>query len=442
MCDTLVAAGSVTADGSVLFAKNSDREPNEAHELVILPHARHSPGSAVRCTYIEIPQADETFAVLLAKPFWIWGAEMGANEHGVVIGNEAVFSKIPAEKKPGLIGMDFLRLALERGATARAALEVITSLLETYGQSGNCGFTHPFYYHNSYIIADPSEAWVLETVGRQWVAEKVVGLRTISNVLTIGEHWDLASAGLVDTAVRRGWCKDRDTFHFARCYSDMLYSRLGEGHSRQCRTTDLLSARRGGLVAEDLMSFLRDHGADASPDWTPTPNLLGADVCMHASFGPVRANQSVGSMVSSLTPAVQTHWMTGTSAPCTSIFKPAWLDSGLPETGLSPKSEFDEASVWWRHEQLHRAVLQDYASRLNLYQAERDALEADFVRSEQEMRGQSASERAAFTARCFTRADAAEAEWLNRVRRAPVKIKMPVLYRTAWKKFDKQAKLT
>jgi secernin len=59
--------------------------------------------------------------VLLAKPFWIWGAEMGANEHGIAIGNEAVFTKIPYDKQPGLIGMDSLRLALERAHTARRA---------------------------------------------------------------------------------------------------------------------------------------------------------------------------------------------------------------------------------------------------------------------------------------------------------------------------------
>ena len=118
MCDTVVALGSVTADGLTLFGKNSDREPNEAHHLLRVPAANHPAGSTVKCTYVDIPQVNHTYEVLLAKPFWIWGAEMGANEHGVTIGNEAVFTKVPYDKQPGLIGMDFLRLALERAQTA------------------------------------------------------------------------------------------------------------------------------------------------------------------------------------------------------------------------------------------------------------------------------------------------------------------------------------
>jgi dipeptidase len=83
MCDTLVAVGKATADGSVILAKNSDRQPNEAHVLAHIPHAQHEPGSMVRCTYIEVPQVEETYKVLLSKPFWIWGCEMGANECGL-----------------------------------------------------------------------------------------------------------------------------------------------------------------------------------------------------------------------------------------------------------------------------------------------------------------------------------------------------------------------
>lgn len=130
MCDTIAI---VRKDGTY-FAKNSDRDPNEAQYLEWNARQRHDSGAKVKCTWIEIPQVEETNATLLSKPFWIWGAEMGTNEHGVCIGNETVFTKTKNESKPGLIGMDLLRLALERADTAQNACEVIVSLLEQYGQ--------------------------------------------------------------------------------------------------------------------------------------------------------------------------------------------------------------------------------------------------------------------------------------------------------------------
>jgi secernin len=441
MCDTIVALGNATKDGSVLFAKNSDREPNEAHEVVVFPRQAHAEGSLLRCTYIEIPQVPETNAVLLSKPFWMWGAEMGANEHGVAIGNEAVFTKIPYEKGPALTGMDLLRLALERASSAREAMVVITGLLEQYGQGGNGGFTHPFYYHNSFLLADPGEAWVLETAAKQWAAERVKSVRSISNAITIGSEWDLASDGLVDYAVERGWCKNRQDFNFARCYSDKLITHFSDARARQCRSTDLLKplGEQQAVTLQDMIQTLRDHGTDTKPNLALRQSLTGCDVCMHAGFGPIRVSQSTGSMVSHLASGLQTHWVTATSAPCLSIFKPVWIDSALPTSGAAPSGKYDPENLWWQHEALHRQVLLDFSERLPLFQADRDALEAVFMAEAEQCSLQPLETRSAFTASCFQRAGEATRRWTQTVQAAPIQHKPNFLFQAAWKNFNKQA---
>ena len=455
MCDTFVALANATEDGSVIFGKNSDRDANEAHELVIFPHAYHAEGEQVKCTYIDIPQVPETNAVLLAKPFWIWGAEMGANEHNVVVGNEAVFSKLPAGKEPGLIGMDYLRLALERASTALEAVEVITKLLEKYGQSGNCGFAHKFYYHNSYLIADPNEAWVLETVDKHWAAERVTDIRSISNGLTIGKQWDLASEDLERFAKEEGWCKDRSDFDFKRCYSDFLYTKFSDSQNRVCRTKEMLNINFSTLTVKKAFAMLRDHGVQNSPFY-PDRRLYGAQVCMHASSGPIRGSQTTGSMVVEIKDGKAIFWLTGTSAPCTSVFKPVWLDSGLPlmtsPEGLPekdrpeldaeqfrPTGSYDPRTLWWHHEDLHRETLRDYPQLIKLYQDERDQLEDEFLATVEDKKFITRKSKLDFSQDCFDTAWEAESGWLEKVKPVKSKHLRGLVHKFAWKGYDKQA---
>lgn len=65
----------------------------------------------LQCTYIEIDQVEKTHAVVLSRPSWLWGAEMGANEHGVCIGNEAVWGREEVCDDEALLGMDLVRFA-------------------------------------------------------------------------------------------------------------------------------------------------------------------------------------------------------------------------------------------------------------------------------------------------------------------------------------------
>lgn len=446
MCDTIVALPSATADGSTILAKNSDREPNEAQAISFFPRRHYLPGANVRCTYITIPQARETCAVLLSRPFWMWGAEMGANEHGVVIGNEAVFAKVKVPRN-GLTGMDLLRLGLERSTTADAALEVITSLLETYGQGGSGGYQHKFYYHNSFIVADRRQAWVLETVDRHWAARRVRDVASISNGLTIGNEFDMASHDLIPYAVRRGWCKGHDEFHFTRCYSDHLYTYFSLCRVRQPYTEAGLRNRAGTLKPEDFMALLRSHGSSAATvPYTPARGS-NADICMHYGEGLVRNSQTTGSLVAHLRPdGTATFWLTGTSAPCLSLFKPFSLDGAWPDwpeevaaaLGPEPGGTYDPQSLWWQGEILHRAVLADYPTRVAAFIAGRDALEADLIAAEAEAR-RLGTGLPACTAQALTKGRAALAEWLARVNATPISQPAPWWYRWRWQALTRTA---
>ena len=156
MCDTFVALADATADGSVIFGQEQRPGAQRGPRGGARPGGRARRRGRSRARTSPSRRSRARNAVLLGKPYWIWGAEMGANSHGVVIGNEAVFTKVPYEKQPGLIGMDLLRLGLERADSAEAAVTVMTDLLAEHGQGGNCGHTHDFRYHNSFLVADPT----------------------------------------------------------------------------------------------------------------------------------------------------------------------------------------------------------------------------------------------------------------------------------------------
>ena len=432
MCDTLIAAPDMTAAGFNLLAKNSDRPPNEAQVLNWVPERSYQPGETLQCTYLEIPQASRTWAVLLSRPFWMWGAEMGANQHGLAIGNEAVFSKIPANKEPALLGMDLLRLGLERAVSAPEAVEVISSLLEECGQGGNCVQHGHLYYHNSFLIADPRESWVLETIGRHWAARRVGPVYSISYLLSLSGKWDRSSTGLEEYIIEQGLAKSKQQIHLAADLSDLIYTTFADGKRRCARSRSLMGAVEGKITLETMTGILRDHGGKTNP----LPGLTGADICMHASLGPIRVSQTTGSLIASLEEGNPLILASGTAAPCTGIFKPVWVDAPL-DLGSESTDTFDPDTLFWAHERLHREVLANYPERIEVFQEERDELEKEFIRGALEIRAAPRERRREYSRTCFEKARLAEERWLEQVRQQPTKASL--FHGLAWRGFNKAA---
>ena len=376
-CDTFVALAPATQAGATLFAKNSDRPPREAQRIVQFPR-RHGEGASLRCQYLTIPDVTQTAAVVGSQPYWLWGFEHGVNEHRVAIGNETVFSK-QALGPIGLVGMDLVRLGLERGRTATEALEVMTALIETHGQGGS-GFAHVDWpYHNAFLVADPTSAWVIETSGRHWVAKPVAEVANISNGLAIGSGWTRGAAEVTSFAVAQGWwSRDAGPVDFAAAYNDDASMPPNVAAERRRRGAALLAASRGHMTAATLRALLRDH-YDAGPVHRPReitdPHYFS--ICMHCD----PLDDPTASMVMELPrdpDAIVRGWVS-LGSPCVGAFVPCYPDAPLPRRLGVGAADPDAVSPWWRIHELATRVAQDRPRAGAFVRARLDLLEADLA---------------------------------------------------------------
>jgi dipeptidase len=360
---------------------------------------------------------------------------MGANEHGVVIGNEGVQARSPAPEQDALTGMDLVRLALERGRTASEAVEVLIALLTRHGQGGNCGHITPAYYNNSFIIADPEEGFVFETVGRDWILERVDGVRSISNCYSIREKACRVSGGLKELISSNRWASSSEG-GYADAISHPTTHHIGHSLARQQRSTALLSAREGSLTVSDIARILRDHGTDSTlpSEWSPEHESKRT-LCLHALTEELHA-QTTGSLISEVSRRGGIHWVTGTAAPCISIFKPALIDVPLGDAGPRPTDRFQRGALWWEHEQLHRAVLRSpFGKFLADITQERDALEREFeIRVKEVLDGGDVAERARVVSQCWRQAIETEHRWRRLLGQSI--LSQGSAYAAAWARFS------
>ncbi len=354
-CDTLVINSSCSRYGQNILAKNSDRPTGEPQPLCFYEAKEYPEGAVLHTTYLDIPQVKKTYAVVGSRPYWIWGFEMGYNEMGLIIGNEAEWSRMEAETEDGLLGMDLLRLGLERAATAREAIEVITSLLKQYGQKASASMLKTRYYENSFILADKSECWVLETAGREWVAREIKDMQGVSNCYSIGKDFDMASENLEQIAHERRWLSPGEDFDFAKAYTGHVPNLAGG--TQRCRRSNKLLAKNMIQNFTTLTEILRDHHEDEliAPRFGAT-NATFVSLCMHA--GTWGASETSASLLARYDEDLGVIARYAPAQACLSAYIPVYM-TDLPEMMQTAEKKYDENSLWWQVKRLDLLVAAD-----------------------------------------------------------------------------------
>ncbi|MFW6119445.1 MAG: hypothetical protein ACOC80_00870, partial [Petrotogales bacterium] len=211
----------------------------------------------------------------------------------------------------------------------------------------NGGYHGELNYHNSFLIADKDEGWLLETAGKFWAAKRTEEICTISNALTINNNFDLIHQEAVKHAIEKKWCRSEDDFEFAKAYGDKIYTCFSGAKKRKERSEAFIKDESPDINPSTLMKLLKDHQYDKDIKRGSMKNI-----CMHG--GGLISSQTTASIICEISEKT-TVWATGTSAPCVSTYKPVWFT----EKGSTlPYSKETEGMSYWRlWEELHRAYL-------------------------------------------------------------------------------------
>lgn len=308
MCDTVAA---IVSPEHSFFGKNSDRDPEEFQFVYISTDParefRERPVQYEKKEYLEksfpllreiFPHYQHPYSALLSKPDWIWGAEMGVNEKGLAIGNEAVFYR-GAKRVEGLLGMDILRLALHNCRDVQEAVGFITGLIEKYPQGGNGSFTGKLYYHNSFIIKDFKEAVVLETGGDTWALKEVADYATISNAYSIRDDFQQ--------------CSKEGPGNLKKDLEDRLFTFFSRGDLRQKLSSTYLAEKEVNL--RNLFGLFRLHKNNSLQ-----PERGMTSICIHP--GIFIKSETTSSLVIEYFQDRFLAWFTASPNPCLSLYKP------------------------------------------------------------------------------------------------------------------------
>lgn len=231
-CTNFIVGKKASRDGSVIVSYNADSYGCYG-VMQHFPAAKH-PKGAMRKVYDwesdryrgEIAEAPETYGVV-----------GNINEYQVTIGETTFGGREELVDSTGLLDYgSLIYIALQRSKTAREAIKVMTSLTDKYGYASE---------GETFSIADPNEAWILEMVGKGagghgalWVAVRIpddcisghANQSRIHKFMQYPKDQCIYSKDIVSFARKKGLYKGSDAdFDFAATYCPLDF-----GGARYC----------------------------------------------------------------------------------------------------------------------------------------------------------------------------------------------------------------
>ena len=262
-CTNFLAGKGATTDGSTLISYAADSYSLYG-ALYYLPAANHDEG-AMRDIYEwdtgkylgQIPEAPHTYSVV-----------GNMNEHQLTIGETTFGGRPELVDTTGLIDYgSLIYITLQRAATAREAIQVMTGLVEEYGYCSS---------GESFSIGDPNEVWVLEMIGKGpgnkgavWVAQRIpddcvsahANQARITTINFKDKENCLYSDDVISFAREQKYFngKDKD-FSFSDTYNPLEYSSL-----RICESRVWSFFRQLDPAMDKYLSYIKGETTERMP---------------------------------------------------------------------------------------------------------------------------------------------------------------------------------
>ncbi len=256
-----------------------------------------------------------------------------------------------------------MRLVLERCHSAHQAVDCLTALLERHGQSPPTG-DQPDTANATFLVADGSEAYCVETAGRYWACQQARQVKAASNLCQIRQDWDRISHGLAGKAIDEGWwAPDGRKLDFAGALGE---SPVGEhsGLRRWGRATFLLEQQNGHIDVNFVRHLLSDHYEGTHFEIDPSSPPAGpASICHHA-----RAEQTGGETAVSFVAEISgdacavAGWC-AFGPPCATVYFPVCLDGDAPSSFAFGQVSQNAARLWEGPAHLARLYVADPEQR-------------------------------------------------------------------------------